>query len=337
MHSSKRPRRDSTPWPGVLLGIVIGLLLSVIINVDIGANQASDERLLQVMSHALANRQQPIVAINSDSQIDPSPGWHQIDVYIGADNKHLPFYSAIPNDYFDRVQWFSQRRQDFVVSQLLRNKKNGYFVDLAANDAVRISNTYALETHFDWQGLCIEPNPEYWAGLAYRKCQVAAAVVGRTTNEELHFRYTAKGPRGGIVGDNFENRQASVANKKSKAKDVDLPRYGVKLEEILERFNTPFVIDYFSLDIEGAESFVMESFPFQKYRFNVLTVERNDDRLSSLLERNGYKLLKVLLFRKEFLWIHKDVESELDMSALDIDTEHYHYRERIDKISVESE
>jgi hypothetical protein len=327
-------REPSSPWPNILLGIVIGMLLAAIFS-DNNTEYTINERLLESTSHALALRKQQQTSYGSGTSVrDQDSGWHAIDVYYG-DSNHLPFYSAIHKDYFDKVQWFSQRKQDFVVSKLLKGKKNGYFVDLAANDAVQISNTYALETFFDWKGLCIEPNPEYWAGLAYRKCQVAAAVVGRTDKEELQFRYTKKGQRGGIVGDDFGNKPV-MSVMTSKTRDVDLPRYGATLESIFSRFNAPFVIDYMSLDIEGAEDFVMETFPFNNYKFNVLTIERSSDKLKAVLEKNGYKLLKILLSKQESLWIHKDIESELDLSALEIDTEHYNYRERVDKIGFET-
>jgi hypothetical protein len=75
--------------------------------------------------------------------------------------------------------WHSQARQDELVVALLGNKTNGYFIDLAANDAVQLSNTYALERFYHWKGVCIEPNPMYWYNLtAFRTCVIIGAVVG---------------------------------------------------------------------------------------------------------------------------------------------------------------
>lgn len=48
----------------------------------------------------------------------------------------------------------------------------------------------------------------------------------------------------------------------------------VTLEEVLDRFDAPSVIDYLSLNVEGAETYVMAGFPFHKYMFKVMTVER---------------------------------------------------------------
>jgi hypothetical protein len=64
-------------------------------------------------------------------------GWRQIDV----------FYGKAPTT---NRTWFSQAAQDELVIGLLRGKRNGYFIDLAANDALLLSNTYALEQRYGW-------------------------------------------------------------------------------------------------------------------------------------------------------------------------------------------
>jgi hypothetical protein len=81
-------------------------------------------------------------------------GWKQIHVFYGS-RSQISSASQIPENYLGVNQWFSQYRQDEVVSRLLKGKRNGYYVDLASNDAIRISNTYALETFWDWNGLCL--------------------------------------------------------------------------------------------------------------------------------------------------------------------------------------
>lgn len=248
-------------------------------------------------------------------------GWKLVHVFYGH-SRHLPEISTISESYFNQHKWFSQLRQDEVVSALLKNKRNGYFVDLAANDAVKISNTYALEKHFGWNGLCVEPNPIYWSGLSYRKCDVAAVVVGPTAMTEVRFKFPNRQPaQGGIVGEDFDNKESSKF-------DEDRPRYTDTLLDVFQRMQTPNVIDYLSLDVEGAEDYIMEGFPFSQYRFNVLTVERPSDVLQALLNKNGYKLLKQLKKWGETLWVHASVYDSLDMTALEIDTENYKYREK---------
>ena len=98
----------------------------------------------------------------STSELDRLHGWDSVDVFYGST---ATFERTLPQD----LEWFSQAGQDEVVMSLLRYKEGGYFIDLAANDATLLSNTYVLETKYHWKGLCIEPNPEYWENLAFRE------------------------------------------------------------------------------------------------------------------------------------------------------------------------
>ena len=81
---------------------------------------------------------------------------------------------------------YSQVGQDLVIQELhvmkeheLRSgRTEKYFIDLAVNDAIKWSNTLLFEQK-GWGGLCIEPNPTYWYGLAaFRKCLILGSFVG---------------------------------------------------------------------------------------------------------------------------------------------------------------
>lgn len=251
--------------------------------------------------------------------IETTNGWKTIHVFVGDNKEHIVDASTIPSDYYQTTRWFSQLRQDLIVSTLLHGKRNGYFVDLAANDAIRISNTYALERDFGWKGLCIEPNPIYWSGLAYRQCQVVAAVVGHNRLEQVLFKFGSKGPQSGIVGTEFRNKEP-IHNREEKRRST------VTLLEIFERYETPHVIDYLSLDVEGAEEYVLESFPFDRYRFNTLTIEGPSTRLQNILKSNHYSLIANLRREEETLWVHNDMLASINMDALDIDIPKYSER-----------
>jgi hypothetical protein len=263
------------------------------------------------------------------SSVFSDRGWKDVHVFFG-DTTHLYDSSSIPRPYLEANQWFSQYRQDELVIALLHGKRNGYFIDLAANDPVRISNTYALETHFRWRGLCVEPNPVYWAGLSYRKCDVVAAIVGARAMEEVMFRFPReKAPQGGILGEQFDNKKDSWKEGH--------PRFTVTLLDIFEKFRVPSVIDYISLDVEGAEDLIMSSFPFSQYRFNLMSVERPSVSLVNLLTLNGYELLKTMR-NVDTLWAHQSIANSLDKTALSrIDTQTYKYRENTGKPRIAPE
>ena len=324
--AKEKARQVNTLTLGILIGFVLGFSSTLFISWstlflhDIG-DEKSHSQVRQLSRPDYLER--PAIPRRFKKE---DAGWKNIHVFYG-DNSHMFDATDLPAPYFKANKWFSQYRQDEIVSKLLHGKRGGYFIDLAANDAVRLSNTYALETHFGWKGLCLEPNPIYWTGLSYRKCDVVAAIVGNRTMEEISFRFPrSKAPKGGILGGSFDN--------KSDQWNEGHPRFTVSLLEVFQKFHVPKIIDYISLDIEGAEDLVMSSFPFVKYRFNVMTVERPSDALSTLLTANGYVLLKRIKKNTETLWVHNSILANLDTSALDIDSQNYKYNDSKGRVRI---
>ena len=65
----------------------------------------------------------------------------------------------------------------------------------------------------------------------------------------------------------------------------------------------------------GAEDYIMEHFPYDKYRFRILTVERPDEKLSERLISQGYeKVCKISSFG-ETLWVSTLEKASLDLST----------------------
>lgn len=60
---------------------------------------------------------------------------------------------------------YSQLGQDRFVINVLKEKRNGTFLDVGCADYKRISNTYLLESEYDWRGIgvdLVECNKEGW-------------------------------------------------------------------------------------------------------------------------------------------------------------------------------
>lgn len=281
-----------------LLFTALGFLLAK--HVDTTQSLPVPQGAIQSHSSAYAalDRQDRSVSHEDD-------GWASIQVFRGpsVDVEQSKQLSAA------QPRFFSQARQDELVAALFRNKTNGYFVDLAANDAHSLSNTAALEYYWNWTGLCIEPNPMYWFKMVrFRRCQAVAAVVGRDRNEKVMFNYEGRA-YGGIEG--FDNKKTDEATTTS------LPAYTVPLLEVLERNNAPLVIDYLSLDVEGAETYIMMNFPLTRYSIKVMTAERLKGEIVTHLEKHGYEFVKQMSSWGESLWVNSAYKHELDLDAID--------------------
>jgi hypothetical protein len=68
----------------------------------------------------------------------------------------------------------------------------------------------------------------------------------------------------------------------------------ITLIDLLKKYKAPKIIDYLSLDIEGAEFDSLKNFDFKEYIFRIITIEHNGNiknrrKIYNLLKKNGYK------------------------------------------------
>lgn len=169
--------------------------------------------------------------------------------------------------------------------------KEGYFVDLAASDGVTKNNTLYMERILNWSGICIEPNPYFHKVLkANRQCLILDVVVDKSDNEEIEFRVD-NDVLGGIVAEDTDNNYRVRGHAlRTRAKIVKMKTK--TLETLLDDAGAPKVIDYLSLDVEGAESRILMGFPFDKYTFLTMTIERPTPELEQVLFANGYVFVR---------------------------------------------
>jgi len=236
------------------------------------------------------NQDQAIRANLRGNEAFPT-GYKTIQVYVGNRTKKEKAYLLSSKGTFH-----SQHRQDRYVIKLFQGKREGTFIDLAANQAYKLSNTFALERDFNWNGLCVDANYNVWSELATRKCTVVAAAAGKYMDEEIPFRFRVKAESvyAGLIkpGMKMEGRSPDQGTV-----------FTVTINNLFEHFDLPDVIDYFSYDIEGGETYALESFNWKKYRFNVITIEQPSASVKSKMTTEGYYYLMSLT--KDEVWIHR--------------------------------
>jgi hypothetical protein len=91
-------------------------------------------------------------------------------------------------------------------------------------------------------------------------------------------------------------------------------QYGVEtvsLNDLLASAGAPDRMDYLSIDTEGSELRILESFDFSRYRFSVITCEHNftpaREAIVELLGRHGYVRRHESLSQFDDWYIHQDV------------------------------
>jgi len=190
----------------------------------------------------------------------------------------------------------SQLGQDLWVLEQTNYKQNGFFVEFGATDGVLLSNSWLLEKKFGWKGICAEPNPKFFNQLKEnRNCIVSNACIGATTGEEIEFVFADAygGMKKHISIDNNEHRRAGYAE----LSDANVTMETISLNDFLLQHNAPQEIDYLSIDTEGSELDILETFPFDGWNIKMLTIEHNftEQRadIRALMKHNGYHYIEM--------------------------------------------
>jgi hypothetical protein len=59
------------------------------------------------------------------------------------------------------MNYLGQAEQDKFVLNILKEKKNGYFLEIGSNHPINTNNSYLLETKYDWKGIMVEYEQSY--------------------------------------------------------------------------------------------------------------------------------------------------------------------------------
>lgn len=67
------------------------------------------------------------------------------------------------------MQYFSDDRQDEFCANILKFKRNGFYVDIGSGASVGSNNSYFFES-LGWEGICVEKNPVFKSSYEKRTC-----------------------------------------------------------------------------------------------------------------------------------------------------------------------
>ncbi len=198
----------------------------------------------------------------------------------------------------------STPQSQWVIERVFNRKRDGYFIEAGACVGIGGSNTCVLERDYGWRGLCVEPHPDLYAELVKnRQCATAnCCLTARDTEVDFLVNPDLPGTSG-IQDTLAPNVKGAFYQDDKQYQAIKVP--GRPLWDLLREHEAPHTIDYFSLDIEGAEYEAMKDFPFNEYTFAAMTIERGSKdylKLRALMRENGYRL--TIVDAMDDFWVH---------------------------------
>jgi FkbM family methyltransferase len=163
---------------------------------------------------------------------------------------------------------FAQNREDVRLARVL-TAPTGFYIDVGASDPTR----HSVTRHFSdrgWHGVNVEPR--HAAAEALRAARprdvTVESVAGRTAGEVTFYE--------------MERLELGEVSTTDPARAAELTKVGhtmierrvpaVTLAELCEK-HAPAVIDFLSIDVEGAESDVIAGGDWRRFRPRIVLVE----------------------------------------------------------------
>ena len=173
---------------------------------------------------------------------------------------------------------------DKKLDDLFQGKRNGFYIELGANDGLTQSNTAFFEFSRGWTGVLVEPS-----GHSFLKC-----VSSRPKSNCLNYACVSSMYKNDQISGDFDGSlMASVNGSRLIRKNlIKVPV--TTLEKILDEYNPKPEIDLLSLDTEGYELEILKGLNLDKFRPKYMIIEVYKDcfnELEAYLLENNYVMI----------------------------------------------
>jgi FkbM family methyltransferase len=209
-----------------------------------------------------------------------------------ADKSTITIQCPTRGAFGDGPTYYAQFYEDYILGYVFKNQKNGFYVDVGANDPDKSSVTkYFYQA--GWRGINIEPIPELVEKLNQSRPEdTNKGVAISDTPGELTFY---KGVKASGLSTLSPKIAASHRAKGFEFTKIKIPV--TTLNAVLdEHARDKPEITFLNVDVEGFEKQVLSSIDFKRYRPRVIMAESTapltevatHQMWESILINNGY-------------------------------------------------
>lgn len=175
--------------------------------------------------------------------------------------------------------------------------KGGFYVEAGASDGEIISNSLYFEIKYKWSGLLIEPNPDFHDALVSKQRDAWILPHCLSTNSTpIIVDFLAATMLSGIIDKDVDSNEKSTIPSSNVQTGRTIRVQCFPIYSVLKAIGNPKV-DYFSLDIEGAELQVLQTIPWNLVDINLFGIEtehgsqmynRTEKDIERHMEKVGY-------------------------------------------------
>ena len=213
--------------------------------------------------------------------------------------ENADLFKPFDSDFWNKVS-VAQSGEDTIVEYVLMvlgiKLSDEYYLDLGANHAKQLSNTYMLYKK-GMRGVLVEANPQLIGELKFYRSEdvILNKCISNHSDESLQF-YIMSGDGLSCTSRDAVNEMIEK-NPQLYIKDT-ITVDTITVNQILQKYfsKAPILL---SIDIEGQEESILQTLDYDKYAPLIVIVERIDygttiatkkrkDLIADIMSQNGY-------------------------------------------------
>lgn len=176
----------------------------------------------------------------------------------------------------------------WLVEFFFRGINNGFFIEAGGGDGITESASYVLEKYFGWRGIIVEPCDEFYEMILKARDSKCIPAALSNTDGRASF-ITAKDKfLSGLESNICEWHKENVYQEGHRIQTIET----ISMRTLLQKNQCPSIIDLIVLDVEGAETLVLQDFPFDKYLVKIFIIEISNNSVKDILYNNGFLEIK---------------------------------------------
>ena len=161
---------------------------------------------------------------------------------------------------------FSEHQEEWVIRDYFGDRRDGYFVDVGANDYREFSNTYYLESRLGWSGLAIEPQVRFAEGYRSHRprTRFLPLFASDVSNAQARLFLHESNPL--VTSSSREYAERWGAD----LKEIQVPT--ITLTDLLDQLGIKR-LDLLSIDVELSEPKVLAGFDIDRFKPSLVCIE----------------------------------------------------------------
>ena len=186
-----------------------------------------------------------------------------------------PESQALKDKYGPHRNSYSE--EEWCIRDFFNDRKDGFFVDVGANDYKVTSNTYYLDTVLNWKGLAVEPQRQFEADyVKYRPRTKFLSFFVSDESNQLARMYVLK--KNTLLASGNEGFTEQLGEK---AKAIEVPT--ITMNDLLDSEGVK-TFDFLSMDIETWEPKALAGFDIERFRPALVCIEAHPQVRQQILD-----------------------------------------------------